>query len=172
MDYAIKLIAAIIAWLGGAAGIGAIIQTVATSRFNKAMRNNSALLGATFNPEMMSQLIADKLAGKTMNIDVTAVTEKSMKKLDGRVVKLETLINSLKCILVAIAKGTIKLKALTAEEKEELASAIQTLASDYKPPEKDEVMTVLLEPIKVQEKPENVADSVADNGVNFGGLDK
>lgn len=169
MDYAIKLIAAIIAGLGGAAGVGAIIQTVATSRFNKAMRKNSALLGATFNPEMMSQLIADKLAHKTINIDMTALTEKALRKLDGRVEKLESLVNSLKGILVAIAKGTIKLKALTEEEKAELASAIQTLASDYKPPEKEEVMTVLLEPIPTEEKKKN---NVTDIGVNFGGLDE
>jgi hypothetical protein len=168
MDFVVKLIAAIVAGLGGAAGIGAIIQTVATSRFNKAMRKNNALLDAAFNPETMSQLIADKLAGKTMNIDVTALTEKAMKKLDARVEKLETLVNSLKGILVAMGKGTIKLKALTDDERTELASAIQELASDYKPPAKEEVMTVRLEPIPIKEEK---TETVEDSGVNFGGLE-
>lgn len=150
-----------------------IIRTYTKKTFNK----NFSLLNATYNVDTFSQRVAERLAGKTMNIDVTAVTEKALKKttreLDERVVKVEDAANSLKGVLIAMAKGIIKLKALSEDEKTELASAIKTLEKNYKPPEADEIMTVRLTPIELHQEPEADApsDEKIDSGVNFGGLD-
>lgn len=150
-----------------------IIRTYTKKTFNK----NFSLLNATYNVDTFSQRVAEKLAGKTMNIDVTAVTEKALKKtaheLDERVVKVEDAANSLKGVLIAMAKGIIKLKALSEDEKTELASAIKTLEKNYKPPEADEIMTVRLTPIELHQEPDADAssDESTDSGVNFGGLD-
>ena len=93
--------------------------------------------------------------------------------MDERVVKVEDAANSLKGVLIAMAKGIIKLKALSEDEKTELASAIKTLEKNYKPPEADEIMTVRLTPIELHQEPEADApsDENTDSGVNFGGLD-
>ena len=76
------------------------------------------------------------------------------------------------CSSDLIAKGIIKLKALTDEEKAELASAIALLEADYRPPTDNEVMTVQLAPISLPEETEDEEEQPAeDSGVNFGGLD-
>lgn len=178
MDYVWEIIQpyvlAVIAFLSGSGIVAVILRAVVKKLFTK----NSATLEEAYNTEKVAQKVAEKLAGKTLNIDVTAVTEKALKKtaekLDVRVEKVEVATNALKAILVAIAKGTIKLKALTDEEKTELASAIAQLEANYKPPTDNEIMTVKLAPISL---PEDDADeeeekpAAHDSGVNFGGLD-
>lgn len=151
-----------------------IIRTYTKKTFNK----NFSLLNATYNVDTFSQRVAEKLAGKTLNIDVTAVTEKSLKKtaraLDERVEKVENAVGSLSAILIAIAKAQIKLKALTEAERIELASAISLLEKGYKPPEADEIMTVQLTPIELNQEPIEIVEEPTrtDGGVNFGGLNE
>lgn len=178
MDYVWELIqpyvVAVIAFLSGSGIAAIILRAVVKKLFTK----NSTTLEEAYNTEKVAQKTAEKLAGKTLNIDVTAVTEKALKKvaekLDVRVEKVEEATNALKAILIAIAKGIIKLKALTDEEKAELASAIALLEAGYKPPTDNEIMTVKLAPIAL---PEDDADeeeekpAAPDSGVNFGGLD-
>lgn len=177
MDYVWELIQpyvlAVIAFLSGSGLAAVILRAVVKKLFTK----NSTTLDEAYNTEKVAQKVAEKLAGKTLNIDVTAVTEKALKKtaekLDARVEKVELSTNTLKAILCAIAKGIIKLKALTDEEKAELASAIKELEANYKPPTDNEIMTVKLAPISL---PEDDADEeeetpATDSGVNFGGLD-
>ena len=175
MDYVWEIIAPYVAVLGGATGAGAIIYAIVRLLMNRFVNKANSALNASYNAEKVSQLTAEKLAGKTMNIDVTAVTEKSLKKvareLNVRVEKVETVANSIKFILVAMAKCIIRLKALTDEEKAELAEAIKTLSSEYKPPEPDEIVTIKLDPVTItSETPKEISE--ADIGVNFGGLDE
>lgn len=150
-----------------------IIRTYTKKTFNK----NFSLLNATYNVDTVSQRVAERLAGKTLNIDVTAVTEKSLKKttqvFDKRIEKVENAVGSLAAILIAIAKAQIKLKALSETERAELASAISLLEKGYKPPEADEIMTVQLTPIELHQEPieQSEEPTDADSGVNFGGLD-
>ena len=56
------------------------------------------------------------------------------------------------------------LKMLTDEERAELIKAVQELDSEYKPPEKEVIATVKLEPIEISEP--TVQDKA--NTVNFG----
>lgn len=178
MDYVWELIQpyvlAVIAFLSGSGITAVILRAVVKKLFTK----NSTTLEEAYNTEKVAQKTAEKLAGKTLNIDVTAVTEKALKKvaekLDVRVEKVEEATNALKAILIAIAKGIIKLKALTDDEKAELASAIALLEAGYKLPTDNEIMTVKLAPIALLEDDadeEEEKPAAPDSGVNFGGLD-
>lgn len=178
MDYVWELIQPWIAAILAALGSGGIITLIVRAIVNKILRKNNAMLDATYNPDRASQLVAEKLAGKTLNIDVTAVTEKALKKttreLDTRIEKSEEIANSHTAILIAMAKGIIKLKALSDDEKAELASAVAQLEKGYKPPEADQIMTVQLTPISLDEcdaDEEEETLAATDSGVNFGGLD-
>ncbi len=178
MDYVWELIQPWITAILAALGSGGIITLIVRAIVNKILRKNNAMLDATYNTDRVSQLVAEKLAGKTLNIDVTAVTEKSLKKtarvLDERVEKVENAVGSLSAILIAIAKAQIKLKALTEAERIELASAISLLEKGYKPPEADEIMTVQLTPIELNQEPIGIVEEPTrtDGGVNFGGLNE
>lgn len=178
MDYVWEIIQpyvlAVIAFLSGSGITAVILRAVVKKLFTK----NSEKLEQAYNTEKVAQKTAEKLAGKTLNIDVTAVTEKALKKvaekLDVRVEKVEEATNALKAILVAIAKGIIKLKALTDDEKTELASAIALLESGYTPPEAKELMTVVLQPLELPEETGEAEDETeggTPGGVNFGGLE-
>ena len=178
MDYVWELIQPWIAAILAALGSGGIITLIVRAIVNKILRKNNAMLDATYNPDRASQLVAEKLPGKTLNIDVTAVTEKALKKttreLDTRIEKSEEIANSHTAILIAMAKGIIKLKALSDDEKAELASAVAQLEKGYKPPEADQIMTVQLTPISLDERDadeEEETPVATDSGVNFGGLD-
>ncbi len=172
MDYVWELVAPWVATIGGAGGIGTILYFIARRLMSKILTKNNTLLNNTFNLDALSLKVAERLAGKTLNVDVTAITEKALerktRKQDAQAEKIEDAVNSLKRILAAIGKGVIKLKALSEDEVNELASAIKTLEDEYKPPVKNEVMTVLLEPIALAE--ENKEDA-PPSGLNFDGLD-
>lgn len=178
MDYVWELIAPYVAAVCGATGTGAIIYAIVRLLVGRFVKKTTEALGASYNTEQVSQKVAEKLAGKTLNIDVTAVTEKSLKKtaklLDIRVERVEEATNALKGILVAIAKGIIKLKALTEDEKAELATAIKLLESGYTPPEANELMTVVLQPLELPEEASEAEDETEEEqsaGVNFSGLE-
>ncbi len=175
MDAVWNVIEPYIAALGGATTVGAVIYAIVRLLVSRVIKKNSAMLNNTFNIDNLSQKVAEKLAGKTMNIDVTAVTEKSLKKLAGqlnvRVEQVEAATNSLKCILVAIAKGVVQLKALTADERAELEAAIKALESDYKPVEKEEPLTVVLQPVELPAETTDSDGGSGTHGVNFGDLE-
>jgi len=175
MDYVWEFIQPYVAAILAALGSGGIITLIVRAIVNKVLHKNNAMLDATYNTDRVSQLVAEKLAGKTLNIDVTAVTEKALKKttreLDTRIEKSEAISNSHTAILIAMAKGIIKLKALSDDEKSELASAVAQLEKGYKPPEADQIMTVRLVPVSLYNNCENAETDGSNSGVNFGGLD-
>jgi nucleotidyltransferase/DNA polymerase involved in DNA repair len=170
MDYVWELIAPWVAALGGAGGVGLITYTIVRALVGKVIRKNNTMLDATFNIDSLAQRVAERLGGKTLNIDVTAVTEKALKKLakqlDEKIQKVEDATNSYKRILALIGKGIAKLKALTKDEVSELASAITAIESEYTPPEENQPMTVVFQPIAVSEEKEEAVPA----GVNFSGL--
>lgn len=173
MDYVWEIIAPYVAALGGVTGAGAIIYAIVRLLMNKFVKKANSALDASYNAEKVSRLTAEKLAGKTLNIDVTAVTEKSLKKiareLNVRVEKIETVADSLKSLLVAMAKGIIRLKALTDDEKAELAEAIKMLSGAYKLPEPEEIITVKLDPVTIPDETSEIANDTG-SGLNFGGI--
>ncbi|MDE6401350.1 MAG: hypothetical protein K2L54_01920 [Clostridiales bacterium] len=177
MDYVWEIIEPYLRLILEAIIMGVNIFIIIRSYTKRTFNKNFTLLNATYNVDTFSQSVAEKLAGKTMNIDVTAVTEKSLKKtaraLDERVEKVERAVGALAPILIAIAKAQIKLKALNDDERGELASAISLLEKGYKPPEADEIMTVQLTPIALNQEPIEIDEEPTDTdgGVNFGGLD-
>lgn len=170
MEYVWELIAPWIAAIGGASGIGVIIYAIARALMGKVLKKNNTMLDATFNVDAIGQKLAEKLAGKTLNIDVTAVTEKALKKLakqlDEKIQKVEDSTNAYRRILALIGKGISKLKALSKDEVTELNSAIKAIESEYIPPEENETMTVVLQPIALP----NEKEGSPTGGVNFNGL--
>ncbi|MCX4313972.1 hypothetical protein [Anaerocaecibacter muris] len=177
MDYVWEIIQPYVAAILAALGSGGIITLIVRAFTNKMLKKNFTLLDGTYNVDTFSQRVAERLAGKTLNIDVTAVTEKSLKKtaqaLDKRIEKVEDAVGAVAPILIAIAKAQIKLKALSDAERGELASAINLLEKGYKPPEAEEIMTVQLTPIELNQEPIEIGEEPTDTdgGVNFGGLD-
>ncbi len=177
MDYVWEIIEPYLRLILEAIIMGVNIFIIIRSYTKKTFNKNFTLLNSTYNVDTFSQRVAEKLAGKTLNIDVTAVTEKSLKKtaraLDERIEKVESAVGALARILIAIAKAQIKLKALNDDERGELASAISLLEKGYKPPEADEIMTVQLTPISLNQEPIEIGEEPTDTdgGVNFGGLD-
>lgn len=172
MDYVWELVAPWVAAVGGAGGVGTIVYFIVRSLTSRALAKNNTLLNSTFNIDAISVKVAERLAGKTLNVDVTAVTERALERMsrkqDAQSERLEGEFNSLKRILAPIGKGVIKLKALTEDEIAELASAIKAIEKEYKPPVEKEIMTVVLQPVTLTEDTE---EAVPAGGVNFDGLE-
>ena len=169
METAWEIIAPWVTAIGGNAILGLITFVIIRVAVTKVINRNTNTLRDTFNVDSLSQLVAEKFAGRTLNIDVTALTEKALRKLakelDTKVAAIETATNALKNILVAIGKGVHHLQLMTDEEKDELAAAIQELEAGYKPPEKQECMTVRLEPIVTKKDEEDTPASLNFEGV-------
>jgi hypothetical protein len=171
-----EIISPYIAAAGGATGAGAIIYAIVRTLLNKITQKNTAALNTTFNIDNVAQKVAEKLGGKTLNIDVTAVTEKALKKLskqlDGKITDIENNTNSYRHLLALIGNALSKLKALTKDEVEELTGAIKAVEGAYTPQETNETMTVVLQPIELADT-KDAADAAeaAETGVNFEGLD-
>lgn len=154
-----EMIAPYIAALGGATGAGTIIYVIIRLLLTKITSKNTQTLDGMFNVDALSQKVAEKMAGKTLNIDVTAVTEKALKKLskqlDVKITAVEDATNSYKHLLALIGGALSKLKALSPEEVKELTEAIQALESGYTPPDPEETMTVVLEPLTLDDDAED-----------------
>ena len=123
--------------------------------------------------------VAEKLGkGMTVDVDLTAVTEKRLDKVEQKLHKQEEKMReetaSYRCILTQIGKAVAHLKSLTDDEKQALQGAITTLDSDYIPPAPEKRITVKLEPIATDEpsvaEEENMPDG--ESLINFGGLEK
>jgi cell division protein ZapA (FtsZ GTPase activity inhibitor) len=170
MEQAWEIIAPYVAMIGGSGVTGLVTFVVIRLLVSRIINKNTKTLKDTFNVESLSQQVAERFAGKTLNIDVTAITEKALKRLakelDGKIEKVAAQTNSLKGLLAAVGKGIAHLKALSEEERAELASAIKALEGEYKPPEPEELMTVVLQPIAIEE-----AEQANPAAVNFGGLE-
>lgn len=123
---------------------------------------------AAYSLNEFAAKVADKLGGKTLNVDVTAIVETRLKeindKLSAQVKAVADETNSYKHLLALIGEALAHLKMLTEEERAELIKAIQELDSEYKPPEKEVIATVKLEPINLAEPP----TQDKSNTVNFG----
>lgn len=166
-----EIIAPYVGMVGGATGAGTIIYIIIRLLLNKITQKNASAMNSMFNIDTLSQNFADRLAGKTLNIDVTAVTEKALRKLskqlDERIATVEDTTNSYKHLLALIGNALTKLKALSKDEVAELTQAIRDLEGGYTPPESNETMTVILEPITLEDEKEEPVSS----GVNFEGLE-
>lgn len=131
----------------GALGGGTVIYALARVLLGRLLNKFSA----KYDVADMANKVADKLAGKSMNIDVTTVTEKKLDKIDKKlrkeVEKIHDETAAYKHLLALIGGAMAKLKALTPEERNALSEAITALEHDYIPPEPEEILTVKLEPI-------------------------
>ena len=148
----------------GALGGGSIIYVIARILLGRLINKASAV----YDINAIANKVADKLGGKTFNVDITSIVEKRLKeiseKLSAQVKTVADGTNSYKHLLVLVGTALAHLKMLTDEERAELIKAVQELDSEYKPPEKEVIATVKLEPIEISEP--TVQDKA--NTVNFG----
>jgi hypothetical protein len=109
-------------------------------------------LGEKHNNADIADGVAQRLAGKTMNIDVTAITKNELKKISrefkDEVESIKEVTDSQKELLLFIAKSVGKLWTNTAEEKESMAKTIANLENGARAVEPKEVLTV-----KIDEQP-------------------
>ena len=148
----------------GALGGGGIIAVIAHMICGRIIAKASS----AYDLNALANNVADKLGGKTFNVDITAIVEQRLKEISEKLsVQVETVAdetNSYKRLLALIGTALAHLKMLTDEERAELIKAVQELDSEYKPPEKEVIATVKLEPIEISES--TVQDKA--NTVNFG----
>ena len=123
---------------------------------------------AVYDINAIANKVADRLGGKTIDIDITSIVEKRLKEisdlLSAQVKTVADETNSYKHLLALIGEALAHLKMLTDEERAELIKAVRELDSEYNPPEKEVIATVKLEPIEISEP--TVQDKA--NTVNFG----
>lgn len=145
--------------LGGGSIIGIIARIICSRIINKA--------SAAYDINALTSKIADKLGGKTIDIDISSVVEKRLSEiaaaLAAQVGKVAEETNSYKHLLALIGEALTHLKMLTDAERAELIKAVQELDGEYKPPEKELVATIKLEPIMLAQAEDEQTDKV-----NFG----
>lgn len=150
----------IIGVICGGSVVGIVARIICSRLIDKA--------STAYNLNEFAAKVADKLGGKTLNVDMTAIVEKKLREisdiLSAQVKAVADETNSYKHLLALIGEALAHLKMLTDEERTELIKAVQELDSEYKPPEKEVIATVKLEPITVTE---SLAQEKS-NVVNFG----
>lgn len=156
---------AIVGALGGGTAIYALVRSFVGKWITK--------FGAKYDTEIMANKVAERLAGKTIDIDVTAVTEKKLDKLsklwNKKIDEIKQASDSYKHILALIAAAVSKFKAVSDDERAALIQAIQTIEKDYTPIEPDVVTTVKLTPIELEGKTEEKGEQ-DESLINFGGI--
>ncbi len=145
--------------LGGGSIIAIIARIICSRIINKA--------SAAYDINALTSKIADKLGGKTIDVDISSVVEKRLSEiaaaLAAQVGKVAEETNSYKHLLALIGEALTHLKMLTDAERAELIKAVQELDGEYKPPEKELVATIKLEPITLAQAEDEQTDKV-----NFG----
>ncbi len=135
----------------GALGGGSIIAVIARIICGRIINKASAV----YDVGAIADKVADKLGGKTIDIDITSIVEKRLKEISSalaeKVGKVAEETNSYKHLLALIGEALTHLKMLTDDERAQLVAAIQELDSEYIQPEKEVIATVKLEPISINE---------------------
>lgn len=156
---------AIVGALGGGTAVYALVRVLMGKVINR--------FTAKYDINDMAEKVAAKLTGKTVNIDVTALTEKKLEKiaktLDKRIAEVEKSTASYKHILALIAGAVSRFKAVSEEERNRFTEAIQSIEKDYAPVEEEPIATVQLAPIELEFKNEE-SEKQEDRLINFGGV--
>lgn len=139
----------------GALTGGSIIAVIAKIICNRIIKKASM----AYDINSLVSKIADKLAGKTINIDIASLVDDKLQKiaktLAKEVDKVADNLNAYTPLLVAIGKSLARLKMLTDEEREALIKAVQAIDKSYIPPEENIVATVKLDPINIEPEETN-----------------
>lgn len=152
----------IVGALGGGSIIAVIARIICGRIINKA--------SSAYDLNALADKIADKLGGKTIDIDISSLVEKRLeeisKRLADKVSVVATETNSYKHLLALIGEALTHLKMLTDDERSELVKAVQELDGQFVPPEKEVIATVKLEPIQATEIPEPETPGKADKATD------
>ena len=133
----------------GALGGGSVIYVIARILLGRLIDKASKV----YDLNALADKVADKLGGKTIDIDITSIVEKRLKEIADALTKEEGKVaeetNSYKHLLACMGEAIARLKMLTDDERNALIAAVRELDSEYVPPEKEVIATVKLEPIPV-----------------------
>lgn len=144
----------------GALGGGSIIAVIARLICGRIMNKASE----AYDVNKIADKVADKLGGKTIDIDITSIVEKRLKEISealaAQVGKVADETNSYKHLLALIGEALTHLKMLTDEERSALTKAVQELDASFKPIKKDVIATVKLEPIEIKTETVEAAETV------------
>lgn len=155
------------------AAVSAVVSVCITVKARLQKWNISFLERYDIND--MASKVATQLSGKTLNLDVTAIAEKKMDKieqtLNKKVMAISELLSRQSYALAKIGVAMARFKSLTDEERQGLQDAIKALDSNYTPSEPEEIITVKLEPISTESIKSDNADE-QDSIINFGALSK
>lgn len=126
---------------------------------------------SVYDINAIANKVADKLGGKTINIDMAPLVDKRITESNGnieRAVKQNTdEINSIKRMLASIGVALSHLKMLTDDERAALIANSQELGNTYVPPAKEVIATVKLEPIPVASQPTSANSQERSQTVNM-----
>lgn len=129
--------------LGGGSVIAVLVNIVCKRLIAKA--------GAVYDVNNIATKVADKLGGKTIDIDITSVVEKRLaeivKTLTEQVDVVAGETKSYKRLLALIGEALTHLKMLTDDERAQLIAAVKELDSEFVAPEREVISTIKLEPI-------------------------
>ena len=152
----------------GALGGGSIIAVIARIICGKIINKASS----AYDLNALADKIADKLGGKTIDIDISSIVEKRLQEictlLSDKVATVATETNSYKHVLALIGEALTHLKMLSDEERAELVKAVQELDEQFVPKEKDVIATVKLEPIALIASAADETAGQKNDIVNFG----
>lgn len=149
----------------GALGGGSIIAVIA--RFICKWLIDRA--SAAYDLNSFAAKVADKLGGKTIEVDISSLVEHRLKEISDRISEKVGIVadetNSYKHLLALIGEALTHLKMLTDEERAALVDAVKELDGEYKPREKEVIATVKLEPISISDE---IAETSQSDTVNLG----
>lgn len=130
--------------IGGSATIYALCRFLLYGSIKKMFER--------FNTKKVAEEVVEGIAGKYINVDVTAITENRLGKIDKDFKELHDEFAEIKNTLALICGANSKLKALTTAEKDALQDAAKRLNNNYVVPEPEEVVVIKLEPIEEKNK--------------------
>lgn len=148
----------------GALGGGSIIAIIARILCGRLIGKTARI----YDVNALADKVANKLGGKTIDVDITTLTESKLQeicnRLSAQVCEVSRETNSYKHVLALIGAALTKLKMLTDDERAALIQAVKELDEQFVPPEKEVIATIKLEPITVSDaSPQSIADEKAVN---------
>lgn len=149
--------------------VAAIIKII----LNRSAKKIMTLYDTDVLASKVADKSAEKLAGKTIDIDISELVDDRLKKtfavFESEFKRLSNELKAYKPLLIGIGSALMHLKMLTDDEREALGNAVKALDSSYILPDKQVITTIKLEPIAVEPpvyKP--IQEQTQSSAVNFG----
>ncbi len=115
--------------VASAGGAGTIIYFIVRRLIDRFSRQTNE----TFNADKVANKVVARIGGKSLKVDVAAVTERALKELRKEIATHGETIGQYRHILALMGGALAHLKSLSDQEKEELLNAVKVLDKNYDP---------------------------------------